>query len=1310
MKRIILLWALLSVLLIGSAHAQTVETPGSNSNGLFVYTIGDIESYAAALNAVGMLFSDSSTGLVGSDQTTTGRPRFLGNIMAIGLLVSLVVVSVSGIMKQELRIDTLLVSLILCYAMFIPRTAIWLEDIYSGQVRKVDNIPIGIAWPASLISQFTYIASTKLEEAFSVPSIATMAAAGGAGGSRAGFMDPLKVLLAMREVNPCSSQRALCESLAYYMRYCLADTQGHQVDINAVMNSPDPMALLLQGTGVNALTIYKTDSGNSLNMSGYTYSPLQAAQGVTGNCSDAGAGIYSRTLDYVQNGGSGRTLASDLSAAMKERKLGATASGNAAPGTADTGGQNGGGRLETAMLGMQVAGLITDLRATQIAMAMRNPAIAALNAGQAPTPDTAYAVYMTTAMHQYQVDAAADGSMFLKTMLPSMSILTFFFFAFSPIIAMMAMMMGLQSIKIITSYLMFGLWTQSWMPGAVIVNYFMQLHFMGAMGGHGGSIKEMFTTWSHQPEMFDMLATNLAVASNMLAAVPVIMMALLSGSAYGLSSLADKMGASRKGYFDEKAVAPDLSVASNSSAWLKASADSGVAAQFGGVGGGSANMGYTDQMKATWGSYTLAATASNALSHQRQITAEAAKARTAAITDLATEGEKAGTSKRSSDKWVNSDSNAMNDYIKAGKGKEWQDGGRDTFGAKYQNADSTSVGVGLSAAKQVGDKGGSLKDMQKAFGDAYGQSMKDLLAGAGFSMFFKGDQSTQLAAAATSEKIAAYANKFSTGDGTDLNRIKSASNEHSASIDKTWGKDSGYSKAFQSLLSAGESLRSAESLTAGLAAAATMGANANVEGSGIVSGMTHGMNVSGRNEMMKGVAAEATKRANGKGKAAEGWAADLASAAAQGNPDMFARTLNEGTMSGDAATKHAAFNALADTGQRAQKATGGALMNKGQIDGFRSLAEYAYGDKEKNSQNALKEQVGANPASSAPVSNFKANPNNGYAGMSAKVEGNIERLTNDAKMGEVDADVRMNSQKNRNAAIGASNTSTVKAAVTKTANEGKAGVAGVQAGAGEFMKAHSNFAEKGKDYVGDVLNAIGAGSGVAALRQVFGSGGVAAATEAAGAGGAPKLGGPGGGGGGGGAANLMKQYVAATDSFEYPRGLPAPEGTPPASGGGGGAAAAEGGVGKTVKAVAQKLSTAGGGALAIGLIGVEAYNANDNANYAKAHGRPDLADEVLKQSAFRTAAGYGAGIVAGGVTSFTGPVALGVGVTAAVGGSLGGNWLYTTLNGRDPEHEIAKLRADNGDSGPLDPVTWAAQQKDVQNATGPEARKHQQKN
>ena len=122
-----------------------------------IYSIGDSAFLEQVLNAVAMI---------------TGTGDFT-SMVRIGLLIGVLMVSVQALMQggRGINFQHVLVSWLVFATMFGPSTRVSIEDAYTGQVRVVDNVPIGVAAAGSTISTVGFQITRLFETAFSTPAM-----------------------------------------------------------------------------------------------------------------------------------------------------------------------------------------------------------------------------------------------------------------------------------------------------------------------------------------------------------------------------------------------------------------------------------------------------------------------------------------------------------------------------------------------------------------------------------------------------------------------------------------------------------------------------------------------------------------------------------------------------------------------------------------------------------------------------------------------------------------------------------------------------------------------------------------------------------------------------------------------------------------------------------------------------------------------------------------------------------------------------------------------------------------------------------
>lgn len=147
----------------------------------------------------------------------------------------------------------------------------------------------------------------------------------------------------------------------------------------------------------------------------------------------------------------------------------------------------------------------------------------------------------------FAVDAAAGGSGMTRTMITSMGFLLALFFGLSPLVLLVALASGANALPLLGKYLMFGTWTQSWLPAAFLINFFIIHTWTKATD-------DMVTRFGDSipleavPLFWMETSDKIAVASDLLASVPLITLAAMTGSYFALAKLGERWSGFRGKY------------------------------------------------------------------------------------------------------------------------------------------------------------------------------------------------------------------------------------------------------------------------------------------------------------------------------------------------------------------------------------------------------------------------------------------------------------------------------------------------------------------------------------------------------------------------------------------------------------------------------------------------------------------------------------------------------------------------------------------------------------------------------------------
>lgn len=488
-----------------------------------IYTFGDVEIFRAALMGLAMIYNPADGFFVSN--TGVG----LGALAGLGLLIGLTVLLLQGVTKQKLDIGEFLMLIIVFVVLFVPKFSVNIEDYNGSAIAKVDDVPLGVALPAGLVSGLAHELNNKLGTAYSTIN-----------GYPTGLMtpqaltSPLKLLHSLRDAAPQARfyEPRLYANLRNLIAYCAAGREGVQQEWERLRVGDDPVLKLVTFAG--------TQHGLTM------FIPAGGTEPYLDTCSKAANDIASGIAAFSSNGSPASTISNVLTAAAA-RSNAATiifdgTRPRVEPVTVDK------QEEALAMLAQSEAGDAANF----LRSAIFNPDInATLHcAGKSANPaDWKNCMPFQEGVLRYAEDSAAAGSFFQRLMYHGMNLVFFLWICLAPVVSVVMLMMGVRGLRLAGSYLLFGAWAVSWYVGASIINFYVlkQVQYEVAMlGGIKNLTPESINSFIGYGGV---LGTKIAMAGDMLASVPLLMMAVMSGSVYGLTQLASRMGG--RDYYDE---------------------------------------------------------------------------------------------------------------------------------------------------------------------------------------------------------------------------------------------------------------------------------------------------------------------------------------------------------------------------------------------------------------------------------------------------------------------------------------------------------------------------------------------------------------------------------------------------------------------------------------------------------------------------------------------------------------------------------------------------------------------------------------
>ena len=173
--------------------------------------------------------------------TSTGDYRSL--LLCVAVLGLICVAAGAAVKNRGGDIIIWIAAMIFIFMVaFVPRVDIAVKDVRSGNVQVVQNVPLGIGWPASVISRVSYWLTDAFETAFGDVDAAKY--------TRFGVAFPQRVVTTMLAVKPLTADGKV--SLSTYAERCIVpEMLESPTKRQALLNAPDIHALVSSKDWVN---------------------------------------------------------------------------------------------------------------------------------------------------------------------------------------------------------------------------------------------------------------------------------------------------------------------------------------------------------------------------------------------------------------------------------------------------------------------------------------------------------------------------------------------------------------------------------------------------------------------------------------------------------------------------------------------------------------------------------------------------------------------------------------------------------------------------------------------------------------------------------------------------------------------------------------------------------------------------------------------------------------------------------------------------------------------------------------------------
>ena len=556
------------------AQQPVASTVAGNPALSTVYTLGDHKVLASAFNAVASFFNGGA--MVGDS--------FMGQLLLLSALISLFFFVVVGVGKLKLSFSAWFLTLIFGLVIFMPKTTVYVTSYFGENggtgigptpFEAVDNVPIGVAWPLGITS-FVFKELTMRYDTWSTTPGGPADGGGFSEKGLEGYFSPLKTILRVQKI---TIPTEITKNLRSISKTCdgmdgrlnLMNVSG----VEAVLNNPEgpPLSGLakVQMRGTTGIKEMEVPCATAVRV---IWAQMQAF------VSPDSDGVSPLTRVIVTNSGMGEAMGVGSTPMNRAKLLQSEIDGVIAklvdaseqvaqPYTTKTQSyiQT---VFETSTDEAQLARAFENRTAVSQANVMANAVFNRVMAACAPNSgsDCTQSVYsIGEAVNRGSMNAAGEAGVFSAFMSHAANALMYIYVILSPIIMMVGVVMGVAGLKIFGAYLLFAAWINSWLPTAGAISAYMLHNYTNQIERIAAASKANLVASGYYtiPNMLlpsglndFVYSTNnmLGTASTLLSSVPLITLAIISGSIYGLVSVAQRMNMPDN--FNEDRLAPPL--------------------------------------------------------------------------------------------------------------------------------------------------------------------------------------------------------------------------------------------------------------------------------------------------------------------------------------------------------------------------------------------------------------------------------------------------------------------------------------------------------------------------------------------------------------------------------------------------------------------------------------------------------------------------------------------------------------------------------------------------------------------------------